>query len=301
LSGKANEKVTTSTLKGATVRLTLFALIAFAGNSILARLALGNEAIDPASFTALRLGSGALCLCLIVLYQNKSFGPIGALNFGNWKPAAVLSVYAVSFSFAYIWLETGVGALILFSAVQATMIGVALWRGDKLRRNQWIGIVIAMGGLGWLLAPGAGAPSVVGGGLMILSGICWAFYSLHGQGAEDPTLATTRNFIMALPAVAVLAFAAFLLPTDYSKITGWGVTFALTSGAITSGLGYIVWYAALRSLRTTTAAVVQLLVPVLAAVGGIVFMNEAITLRLLLASSLILGGIYITIKGAGET
>lgn len=277
-------------MRGRAFGLTLVTLFAFAGNSILARMALRDGAIDPVAFTSIRLASGAFVLCLIVLARSRSLAPLRPFK---WQPAAALFAYAIAFSLAYVWLDAGAGALLLFSAVQATMIGASILRGDHPGRMQWLGIVAALAGLGWLLAPGSTAPPLAGALLMLVSGVFWGLYSLLGQGETDPVAATTRNFLLTVPLAALLV----LVPSGFELLTTTGVALAVLSGTLTSGLGYVIWYAALRDLTTTIAAIVQLAVPVIAAIGGVALMGEVLTLRLALASALILGGIYLTIRG----
>lgn len=279
----------TTATRGRAIGLTAVTLVAFAGNSILARMALRDGAIDPVAFTSIRLASGALVLALIVLVRSHSLAP--AVSF-KWKPAAALAGYAIAFSLAYVSLDAGVGALILFSAVQATMIGASIMRGEHPGRLEWLGIATALGGLGWLLAPGLTAPPLVGALLMLVSGVFWGLYSLLGQGEADPVAATARNFILTVPFAALLV----VVPSGFDILSERGVVLAIVSGTITSGLGYVIWYTALRHLTTTIAAIVQLAVPVIAAVGGVLLMGETLTLRLVLASMLILGGIYVTIR-----
>jgi predicted MPP superfamily phosphohydrolase/drug/metabolite transporter (DMT)-like permease len=273
--------------------LTLITLFAFAGNSILARLALHDGSIDPVAFTAVRLASGALMLALIVLVRSRSLAPLAS---AKWQPAAALSVYALAFSLAYISLDAGTGALLLFAAVQATMIGAGIVRGDRPGPAEWAGIALALAGLGWLMAPGLTAPPLAGALLMTLSGVCWGFYSLLGQGEADPVAATARNFVFSLPVVAALSLFLVLSPAGFEGVTTRGFVIAALSGTITSGLGYVIWYTALRHLTTTIAAVVQLAVPIIAAAGGVALMGEVLTARLVSASVLILGGIYLTIR-----
>lgn len=269
-----------------TISLTSLAMLAFAGNSLLCREALKDTAIDPASFTAIRLVSGALMLWLVV--RLKQGAPSGK---GNWSSALALFVYAAGFSFAYISLSAASGALLLFGAVQATMIGYALWKGERLRGLQTIGVLLAIGGLVGLLLPGLSAPPLKGALLMIGAGIAWGVYSLRGKGAGDPTRVTAGNFMRAVPITLVLS----LLMIDLVSVDAAGFYYAVASGALASGLGYAIWYTALPSLKNTSAASVQLSVPVIAALGGIVFLGEPVTLRLILASVAILGGIALVI------
>lgn len=266
--------------------LTLLAMVAFAGNSLLCRLALRNTGIDAASFTAIRLVSGAVALWLIVRLRGRTLR--GA---GSWLSALALFAYAAAFSFAYVRLPAAVGALLLFGAVQATMIGYGLWRGECLRPRQIGGLTLALGGLAGLLLPGLSAPPLHGAALMLGAGVAWGVYSLRGRGAGDPVRVTAGNFLRAVPFTLVLS--AVLLPG--ASLNGLGAAYALSSGALASGVGYTIWYTALRGLQATSAATVQLSVPVLAAAGGIVFLSEAMTLRLALASAAILGGIALVI------
>ena len=268
------------------ISLTSLAMIAFAGNSLLCRQALKHTAIDPVSFTAIRLISGALMLWLIVrLRQAKPAGK------GNWPSAFALFVYAAGFSFAYVSLPAASGALLLFGAVQATMIGYGIWSGERLRVLQTFGVIVAFGGLVGLLLPGLSAPPLLGALLMIGAGIAWGIYSLRGNGAGDPTRVTAGNFMRAVPITVVLS----LLMLDFASLDIAGFYFAVASGALASGLGYAIWYTVLPALKNTSAASVQLSVPVIAALGGIVFLGEPMTLRLVLASVAILGGIALVI------
>jgi len=265
--------------------LTVLAMIAFAGNSLLCRLALHHTAIDPASFTWIRLVSGALALWLIVRVRAP------ASSAGNWRSAFALFVYGATFSFAYASLTAATGALLLFGAVQATMIGYGLSRGERLTAQQLAGLALAFGGLTWLMLPGLAQPPLAGSILMLVAGAAWGVYSLRGKGAGDPARVTAGNFARAVP--FALALAAAMLP--WASIDAAGAACAVVSGAIASGVGYIIWYTALRGLSATGAAVVQLSVPVLAALGGALFLSEAITLRLAIASIGILGGIAMVI------
>jgi drug/metabolite transporter (DMT)-like permease len=261
-------------------------MIAFAGNSLLCRLALKDTAIDAASFTTVRLLSGAVMLGLVV--RLRSGARSGA---GNWLSALALFAYAAGFSFAYITLPAATGALLLFGAVQATMIGHGLWRGERLRWPQAIGLVLALGGLGGLLLPGLSAPPLFGSALMLGAGAAWGVYSLRGRGAGDATRVTAGNFLRAVPIAAALS----LLMIGNISLDRAGIAYAIASGALASGLGYAIWYTALPAIKATSAATVQLSVPVIAAMGGVAFLGEAITLRLALASIAILGGIALVI------
>jgi drug/metabolite transporter (DMT)-like permease len=266
--------------------LTLIAMAAFAGNSVLCRLALKQTSIDAASFTFIRIISGAIALWLIV---NMRKGP--RHRAGSWPSALALFAYAAAFSFAYISLSAGTGALLLFGAVQATMIVWGLRQGEQLRARQWVGLAFASGGLVALLFPGLSAPPVRGSILMLGAGIAWGIYSLRGKSAGDPASATSGNFLRAVPLAALLSIV--LLP--WARLDRPGIGYAILSGAIASGVGYAIWYSALPGLKAASAATVQLSVPVLAAVAGIIFLGESITLRFLFASVAILGGIALVV------
>jgi len=268
------------------IGLTSLAMIAFAGNSLLCRQALKHTAIDPASFTGIRLLSGALMLWLVT--RLKKTAPAGA---GNWPSALALFAYAAGFSFAYVSLPAASGALLLFGAVQATMIGHGIRVGERLHVLQIAGVIIAFGGLVGLLLPGLSAPPLTGSLLMIGAGVAWGVYSLRGKGAGDPTRVTAGNFIRAVPIAVVLS----VVMLDFTSVDGAGIFYAVASGALASGLGYATWYTVLPALKNTSAASVQLSVPVIASVGGIVFLGEPMTLRLVLASVAILGGIALVI------
>jgi drug/metabolite transporter (DMT)-like permease len=268
--------------------LTSLTMLAFAGNSLLCRLALAHTHIDPASFTAIRLLSGAAMLWIAVGVRGgtRSDG-------GNWLSALALLSYAAAFSFAYVGLSAATGALLLFGAVQATMIGVGVRRGERLHGAQFAGLLLALGGLVALLLPGLSAPPVGRAALMLAAGVAWGVYSLRGHGAGDPTRVTAGNFLRAAPVALALSLA---LPRD-APLDPAGVWYAVASGALASGLGYAIWYAALPSLKSTMAAVVQLSVPVLATLGGAALLAEPITARVILASAAILGGIAIVVRG----
>ena len=268
------------------VILTLLAMVAFASNSLLCRLALRQTTIDAASFTLIRLLSGVIALWLIVITRKP-----GRTTAGNWTSALALFAYAAAFSFAYISLSVGTGALLLFGMVQATMIFWGLRKGERLNARQWFGLAIALGGLVALVFPGLSAPPIGGALLMTGAGIAWGIYSLRGKGAGDPTSVTAGNFWRSVVFAAVLSMALL----RWTNLDPAGIRYAIVSGAIASGVGYVIWYSALPGLKATTAATVQLSVPVLAAVGGILFLSESITLRLLFASLLILGGIGLVI------
>jgi len=266
--------------------LTGLAMIAFAGNSLLCRAALKHTAIDPATFTTVRMLSGAIALWLIVRIRAGT-----RVQGGGWHSALALFAYAGAFSFAYVELSAGTGALLLFGAVQATMILSGLWKGERLNPWQGIGLVSALGGLGFLLLPGLSAPPVHSAVLMVGAGIAWGVYSLRGKGAGDPLAATAGNFLRAVPFAVISSL--MLLPT--ARADAEGITYAIASGALTSGVGYAIWYAALRGLSSTGAATVQLSVPVIAAIGGALVLGEPITPRLLGASIAVLGGIALVV------
>ena len=268
------------------VALTVLAMLAFAGNSLLCRMALKHTTIDAASFTTIRLASGALMLWLLVRVRGGSHP--GA---GNWRSACALFVYAAAFSFAYLSLTAATGALLLFGAVQATMIGHGLWSGERLRKLQWVGLVLALGGLVGLLSPGLSAPPVAGSVLMLGAGVAWGVYSLRGKAAGDPTRVTAGNFLRVVPMAVVLS----LVMWGGAALDRAGIAYALASGALASAVGYAVWYTALPALKSTQAATVQLSVPVIAALGGLVFLGEPLSLRLVLASVAVLGGIALVI------
>lgn len=273
-----------------TVGCTGFALVAFAANSVLCRLALGEASIDAASFSTIRLVSGAAMVWLIAaVFRERRSSNSG----GNWASATMLFLYAVAFSFAYVSLSTGTGAVILFGAVQATMILAALWSGDRPHLLEWGGLVVALVGLVFLVFPGLTAPSLTGSSLMAVAGICWGIYSLQGRGALDPLVDTAHNFVRSLP----LVFGVSLVTFRNIHVSAEGALLAVLSGALASGVGYVVWYTALRGLTATRAATVQLSVPVLAAVGGVIFLSEEITMRLLLSAVMILGGVCFAVVG----
>lgn len=268
------------------VVLTSLAMIAFACNSLLCRVALIHTSIDPASFTAIRLISGAMMLWLVVQIRSGT-----QISRGNWISAFALFTYAAGFSFAYVFLPAATGALLLFGAVQVTMIGYGIWTGERLLKLQILGLTLAFGGLVGLLLPGLSAPPLSGSILMLVSGIAWGIYSLRGKGVGDPTKVTAGNFLRAAPIAAVLS----LLMLKGSSLDAAGFWYAVSSGALASGLGYAIWYTVLPALKATNASTVQLSVPVIAALGGVVFLSEPITLRLALASVAILGGIALVI------
>jgi drug/metabolite transporter (DMT)-like permease len=279
-----------------TIWLTSLALIAFAANSLLCRLALAQPAIDAASFSLIRLVSGAVTLWLIVVISQAKNAEKSAKRLdGNWLSALMLFLYVVGFSFAYLSLHTGVGALILFGMVQATMLLSAIISGERPSRMEWLGLLLALAGLVYLMLPGLAAPPLLGSMFMGIAGIAWGGYSLRGRGVTSPLAATMGNFVRAVPLAIIVFIVAIAFKTIH--ITATGVLPAILSGALASGVGYAVWYAALRKLTATRAATVQLAVPILAAAAGVLFLAETITLRLAIASVLILGGIAMAILG----
>lgn len=266
--------------------LTLLAMIAFASNSLLCRAALKQTNIDAASFTFVRIFSGAVMLLLIKKMRRSTSGTTG-----NWISAFALFIYAAAFSFAYNTLSAGTGALLLFGAVQATMILWGVHRGERLRALQIIGLIVAVSGLVVLVFPGLSAPPLIGSVLMLSGGVAWGVYSLRGKTARDAIPATAGNFLRAVPFAALIS--VIMMPG--MRLDSLGTTYAIISGAITSGLGYVIWYAALSSLKAASAATVQLSVPVLAATGGVLLLGEPVTLRYMLASVAVLGGIFLVV------
>ena len=268
-----------------TILLTAISLIAFAANSLLCRMALGNGLIDPVSFTMLRLVSGMLILIPVskLLSEPSSTNKQGAA----WVSGLALFCYAGAFSLGYVTITASMGTLILVGAVQITMLGWALVRGEKLGALRWLGSAISMGGLVYLVLPGVSAPDPIGALLMLISGTAWGVYSIRGRGAPSPISMTAKNFLWATP----IAFLASLMFHSSVHLETRGILLAVCSGSVTSALGYIIWYRALRHLSTSAASIVQLLIPVLTAFGGVLFLSEVITTRLLIASALILGGV----------
>lgn len=270
--------------------LTSFALAAFAFNSILCRLALRGDEIDAAGFTVVRLVSGAVTLVVISYFiAQKQKSGLG----GSWVSAMFLFAYAVCFSFAYLGLTTGTGALILFGAVQLTMIGVALVKGERPRMLEWLGLLAAFAGLVYLVFPGLTSPPIVASSLMAAAGISWGAYTLRGRTGGDPLADTTGNFIRSLPFAAL----ALLVSIPNIHLSNRGVVLAVLSGSMASGVGYTVWYATLKYHTSTRAAILQLAVPVIAALGGLLLLGETATTRLVIAAALILGGISMSILG----
>ena len=272
--------------------LTSSAMICFAANSLLCRLAFKRTNIDPASFTSVRIVSGAIVLWLILKWRG-----LNPRNAGSWLSAVALFTYAAAFSLAYLNLPAGTGALLLFAAVQATMIVHGLRKGQRFDIWQCVGFLLALTGLVLLLFPGLSTPSLGGSLLMLSAGIAWGVYSLRGKGAGDATRTTAGNFLRAVPFTLALSFAAL----GWIRFDFFGIECAVVSGAVTSGLGYVIWYEALIGLKSMPAATVQLSVPVLAALGGILFLSEPMTFRFIISSFAVLGGIALVLVREKET
>ena len=281
-----SSRKTAHPMKTNTLISTAAAMVAFAANSVLCRLALGAGLIDAASFATVRTISGAVMLGAILLVRRK---PVTAKP--DWRSVLTLYLYMVFFAFAYLSLSAGTGALILFGAVQLTMFTVALRSGEHFSAVSWAGLLLAIAGLVYLVSPGLTAPDPLGAALMTIAGISWGFYSLVGRSAADPTESTAHNFLYAVPLVVVtnLVFMAGF------EVTAEGAAYAVASGAVASGIGYAIWYAALKGLTGTGAATVQLSVPVIAAIGGALFLSEDVTLRLVVASAATLGGVALVL------
>jgi drug/metabolite transporter (DMT)-like permease len=273
--------------------MTVLALIAFAANSVLCRLALAEYNIDAASFTAIRLSSGAITLFIILLIRNQGKVSVSM----NYWSALMLFVYALFFSYSYIEIATGTGALILFGSVQLTMILYSICCGERPGNLALLGLVIAFAGLVYLLMPGVTAPSLFSALLMMIAGIAWGVYTLRGKDSTTPLTDTTWNFIATIPLLVITS----LILIDDMQINKEGVILAIASGALASGMGYAIWYAALAHLSSTNAATVQLSVPVIATIGGVLFMAEPITVRMMIAGIVVLGGIYLTIHFGGKS
>jgi drug/metabolite transporter (DMT)-like permease len=289
--------------------LTLLAMIAFASNSLLCRAALKETSVDPATFTFVRIFSGALALWLVMsvrrtLIANTTATPLvdsfsnpalvprcSSLRYGNWISALALFAYAAGFSFAYTSLSAGTGALLLFGAVQATMILWGLHKSERLNTIQIVGFIVAVTGLVVLVFPGLSAPPLTASILMLGAGVAWGVYSLRGKGERNPASVTTGNFVRAVPFAAALS----IIFVPWTHVNLAGVTYAMISGSLTSGVGYVIWYSALPGLKAASAATVQLSVPVLAATGGILLLGEPITMRYMLASVAVLGGIALVV------
>lgn len=278
--------------------LVSVAMLAFAGNSLLCRMALKHTGIDPTSFTAVRLISGACMLWLVVRLQRgtQTAAKSGVWGAGNWLSATALFVYAAAFSFAYVSMSAATGALLLFGSVQATMIGYGLFRGERLKTTQLGGMALALAGLVALMLPGLAPPPLPSAMFMVAAGVAWGVYSLRGKRMQspasgNPTQVTAGNFLRAVP----MALGLGLLMLSHLSDDRTGLILAGVSGALASGLGYAIWYHALPALKATQAATVQLSVPVIAALGGVLLLGEAIALPLVLASCAILGGIALVI------
>lgn len=270
------------------IGLAVFALLCFAANSVLARLALGSGRIDPASFTAIRLLSGAIVLGILL----RARGGARPASSGRWTGAVLLFLYAAPFSFAYLSLPAGTGALLLFGAVQLTMIGAGLRSGERPQPLEWIGLIAALGGLVYLDLPGLGAPSMQGAMLMLVAGVAWGLYSLRGRTAGPPLARTADAFLFATP----LGLALAVIGARNTHLSPAGVWFAVASGALASGLGYAAWYSVLPRLSATRAGTIQLAVPVVAALAGTMLLGERISLRLGLSALAILGGVGLAIS-----
>jgi drug/metabolite transporter (DMT)-like permease len=269
--------------------LTATALVAFAANSVLCRIALREDTVDAATFSIIRVLSGAVMLLIATGRGQRQVMPIA----GSWTGAVVLTLYAVPFAFAYTELSAGTGALILFGCVQVTMLAAALRSGERPRAAQWVGAVLALAGLVSLVFPGLTAPPPSAAFLMTIAGVAWGVYSLRGRVASNPLSQTTGNFVRAVPLVVV----ASVLVLPRAHVEARGVALSVASGALASGLGYVAWYAALRGLSSLQGAVVQLVVPLLAAAAGVVLLSETVSLRLVLSTVLVLGGIAMAIVG----
>jgi drug/metabolite transporter (DMT)-like permease len=272
-----------------TAGLTLLALIAFASNSLLTRLALGARALDAATFTLARLASGAVVLALLVRARAGSLAPLrrrGALG-----PVA-LFCYAAPFSFAYLRIGAAVGALVLFGVVQLTMVGTGIFRGERPPAATWLGLALATGGLAALTVPSVSRPDPLGVALMAVAGVAWAAYTLAGKTVADPIAANAWSFVWASALASVPWLASHAAVTPSAR----GVTLALISGGVTSGLGYAVWYRALPRLSVMQAAVAQLSVPVLAAFGAALLLHERLSTRFVLCAAAVLGGVAIVLS-----
>jgi len=262
-------------------------MLAFASNSLLCRMALGAGEIDAATFTSIRVLSGAITLALVVFSRR----PVAQRGHRDWRAGVMLFAYMAFFSFAYLSLSAATGALLLFGAVQVTMFTAAVRAGERFSSWSWLGLVLALAGLVWLVLPGVSAPDLPGALLMAMAGVSWGVYSLLGRGSKDPVAATAYNFVFCVP-LAILVSAWFL--GDF-QVTARAAMLAVASGALASGLGYVAWYAALKGLAANRAATVQLSVPVIAAIGGVVLLAEPVTIRLVIASLATLGGISLVL------
>lgn len=290
--------------------LLLFTLAAFATNSILCRMALMSYSIGPMEFTLIRLMSGMLILLpILFIYRQKNQLSKDRAKVDsrtvirtNVLPSLALFSYALFFSLAYVQLDAGTGALILFAAVQISMIGISIYLGSRLNLLEWFGFFLAFTGLVYLLSPGLSAPPLAGASLMLLSGFSWGVYSLLGKNVKQPILSTARNFLLCAPGCILLLIIVFVHSNSGKHSFNLsGIVLAVISGAVTSGLGYVLWYITLRRLTTTIASIAQLAVPVIAGFGGVLFLNEHLSLRLIFASGLIFGGIVVTILGKNRS
>ena len=279
-------KASSSSASARLIAMICFAMLAFAANSLLCRLALKHTDIDAASFSVVRLASGALVLWLLCALRRTS-----TIGKGSWQGAAALFVYVFAFSFAYRHLETGTGALLLFGAVQLSMVLYGMFKGERMRTRAIVGFVLALAGLVSLLLPGAASPDALSALTMLLSGLAWGLYSLFGKGGVDPLATTAGNFIRSIPLV-LIASLPFLSGLHWDSL---GMLYALLSGALASGVGYAVWYIAVRDLAAFQAATVQLSVPILASLAGIVLLDESLSLRMVLASVGVLGGVALVL------
>ncbi|GAA71988.1 DMT family transporter [Pseudoalteromonas sp. BSi20439] len=275
---------------------TIIALVAFAANSLLCRLALAQGYIDAWNFTVIRLLSGAVCLAIIMLLYTRQLNKKAQLSSpvindtGSWRSSASLLIYALCFSVAYIELDTGMGALILFSAVQFTMISWGIYKQERLSAVQWLAFIVAFAAFVYLMLPSQTAPPLMAALLMSISGVAWGIYSIRGKACVSPLRATTYNFIRSLLVLPILIVVGM---SQLKNIRMEGVLLAIGSGAIASGVGYSIWYVAMPLLKSTHAAIVQLCVPVLAAIAGAVFLSETLTLQFMLSSSIILLAILV--------
>lgn len=274
-----------------TIALTVVAMVAFAANSVLARLAFATAGAEPLSYTGLRLAAGAVTLAILLLARERKL----ALG-GSWRGAAALLGYAILFSIAYILLGAGTGALILFASVQIGILGWAIFKGDRPSLLEWLGLALAFAGLVYLVSPGLVAPHPVGTALMVVAGLCWAAYTLIGRGSTTPLADTAGNFIRTLPVALVLLAAGLALQIPSPR----AAAYAIASGALASGVGYAVWYTVLPQLTRTRAAIVQLTVPAIAAAGGVLLIGEPLTPRLVIATIAILGGVAFALIVAGR-
>lgn len=274
-----------------TIALTLIAMVAFAANSVLARLAFATAGAEPLGYTGIRLAAGAATLAILLLARRQ---PLQLA--GSWSGAAALFGYAILFSIAYVLLGAGTGALILFASVQIGILGWAIFKGDRPGLLEWLGFAIAFAALAYLVSPGLVAPHPLGTLLMVAAGLCWAAYTLIGRGSTSPLADTAGNFIRSAPIAIVLLVVGFAT----HGITPLAALYAIASGALASGVGYAVWYTVLPALSRTRAAIVQLTVPAIAATGGVLFIGEALSPRLVIATIGIVGGVALALTAAGR-